>query len=240
MNGNSAFITRGADIAFSRGMIIVNAAGNSGSSSWHYIMAPADGFDVISIGAVDSNKNITSFSSFGPTFDGRIKPDVTAKGGGATIINSLGIVDIGSGTSFASPIICGVIACFWQAYPDKTNAEIVQMIKESAHLYSSPTDQDGYGIPNFETAFNALAVNDMISTGFSFYPNPFNDKILFEFRDDLTELEISIFNILGKKLSFRQVSKQNPIVSLNNLMQGIYIMRVDQEGQSNSFKIIKR
>ena len=240
MNGNTTFITRGADIAFSRGMIIVNSAGNSGNSSWHYINAPADGFNVLTIGAVDMDENITSFSSFGPTSDGRIKPDVNAKGGGATIINSTGLITPGNGTSFSSPIISGVIACFWQAFPDKTNAEIVQLIKESGDLFNTPNDHDGFGIPDFKTAFNILAVNSIITTGFTFYPNPFKDKIQFRFTDDLTELQISIFNILGKKLSDRKVSKQNPLVSLNDLSDGIYVMRLNQEGRSDTFKIIKR
>lgn len=239
MNGKTTFITRGADIAFSRGMIIVNSAGNSGDSPWHYINAPADGFNVLTIGAVDRDENITNFSSFGPTFDGRIKPDANAKGGGATIINSSGDVTSGNGTSFSSPIISGVIACFWQAFPDKTNEEIVQIIKESGHLFGTPTDHDGYGIPDFKTAVNTLAVNNTFSTGFTFYPNPFKDKIHFRFKDDLTELQISIFNILGKKLSDRKVSKQNPLVSLNDLSDGIYIMRVDNKEKSQSFKMVK-
>jgi len=239
MNGKTAFITRGADIAFSRGMIIVNAAGNSGDNSWHYINAPADGYNVFTIGAVDGNENITSFSSFGPTFDGRIKPDANAKGGGATIIDSSGNVSTGSGTSFASPIICGVLACFWQAHPNKTNTEIVQIIKESGHLYGAPTDQDGYGIPNFETAFNTLAVNDNIITSFDFYPNPFKDKIQFNFSDDQVDLLIEIFDILGKKIVVRVVSKQNSWIITENFSSGVYFMRVQQGVESKTFKIIK-
>ena len=239
MNGNTTFITRGADIAFSRGMIIVNSAGNSGNNSWHYINAPADGLNVLTIGAVDMDETITSFSSFGPTFDGRIKPDANAKGGGATIINSSGTVTTGSGTSFASPIICGVIACFWQAYPDKTNAEIVQIIRESGHLYGTPTDHEGYGIPNFETAFITLTVSDDIIVGLNFYPNPFKDFIQFQFADNINDFQISIFDMLGKKISEKQITKQEPLVRVNNLAQGIYIMRVELKGESSSFKIVK-
>ena len=240
MNGNTTFITRGADIAFSRGMIVVNAAGNSGNNPWHYITAPADGFNVLTIGAVDGNENITGFSSFGPSSDGRIKPDANAKGGGTTIINSSGNVSTGNGTSFSSPVISGVIACLWQAYPNKTNAEIIQMIKESGHLYANPTDQEGYGIPDFQNAFNTLSVDDIFEDDFNLYPNPFQDLIQFKFRNDFENLQVTIFDTLGKRLLVTQVTQNNPVMNVNNLSRGIYILRVVQNEKSRSFKMIKK
>ena len=240
MNGTTAFITRGADMAFSRGMIVVSSAGNSGNSAWHYIGAPADGFNVLSIGAVDGFENITGFSSFGPTSDGRVKPDANAKGGGATLINGSGNVSTSNGTSFSSPVICGVIACLWQAYPAKTNTEIVQIIKESGHLYSNPTDQEGYGIPNFENTFNTLSLDALFENELTIYPNPFQDVIRFQFTNDLSQLEISLFDVLGKTLLTEQVTPQHPFLNVNSLSQGIYILRIDQNEKSKSFKIIKK
>jgi len=240
MNGSTAFITRGADIAFSRGMLIVNSAGNSGDRPWHYIAAPADGFNVLSIGAVDANKVITSFSSFGPSSDGRIKPDVNAKGGSATIINSAGNVVTGNGTSFASPIICGVIACFWQANPTKTNVEIVQAIKESGHLFNNPTDQEGYGIPNFETALNTLAVADFFTADFKVYPNPFQDNIQFDFTDRAHQLEIVIYDVLGRSVLKQQLTKQNRMIDTRSLSQGLYLLRIKQDKSLKAYKILKR
>jgi hypothetical protein len=240
MNGTTAFITRGADIAFSRGMIVVNSAGNSGNNPWHYITAPADGFNVLTIGAVDGFENITGFSSFGPTSDGRIKPDVNAKGGGTTLISGSGNVSTGNGTSFSSPVICGVIACLWQAYPTKTNAEIIQIIKESGHLYTSPTDQEGYGIPNFETVFNTLSIDEVFEDGFKLYPNPFQDIIQFQFINDFDNLQVIIFDLLGKRLVIEEVSQQNQEINVNNLSQGVYILRIEQNEKSRSFKMIKK
>jgi len=240
MNGNTAFITRGADIAFSRGMIVVNSAGNSGSSIWHYIGAPADGFNVLSIGAVDGSENITSFSSFGPTSDGRVKPDVNAKGGATTIINSLGNISTANGTSFSSPVMCGVIACFWQAYPTKTNSEIIQAIKETGHLYTNPNNHEGYGIPDFQVAFSALIVDDIFKDNFKLYPNPFQDIIKFQFQDDFDDLQVTIFDVLGKHLLVEQISQNSPFINVNNLSQGIYILRIDQNEKSKSFKMIKK
>lgn len=149
MNGNKTFISRGAEIGFSRGMILVNAAGNEGANPWKYIIAPADAKSVLSVGAVNASKVIASFSSFGPTSDNRVKPDVLAHGQAVYIINSAGNIATSNGTSFASPVMAGVVACFWQKNPTKTNKEIIQIIKESAHLYNNPSPQYGYGIPKF-------------------------------------------------------------------------------------------
>ncbi len=240
MNGSTAFITRGADIAFSRGMLIVNSAGNSGDKTWHYITAPSDGFNVLSIGAVDGNGSIVGFSSFGPSSDGRIKPDVNAKGGSATIINSTGNVTTGNGTSFASPIICGVITCFWQANPTKTNAEIMKAIKESGHLFNNPNDQEGYGIPNFETALNTLGVDDLFTTDFKVYPNPFQDNILVDFTDTAHQLEIVIYDVLGRSVLKQQLNNQNAMIDTRSLSQGIYLLRIKQDKSLKTYKILKR
>ena len=167
MDGKTAFISRGAEIAFSRGMIVVNSAGNDGDKPWHYIGAPADAASVLSIGAVNASSVIAGFSSFGPTSDGRIKPDVSAQGASVYIINSAGNIATSNGTSFSSPVLTGVITCLWQTFPNKTNAEITQLVKESAHLFTSPTAQEGYGIPDFKTIYDTLVsdINDLDSDG---------------------------------------------------------------------------
>lgn len=149
MNGSKTIISRGAEIGFSRGMILVNAAGNEGADPWKYIIAPADAKSVLAVGAVNASKIIASFSSFGPTADGRIKPDVLAHGQAVYVINAAGNIATSDGTSFASPVMAGVVACFWQKNSTKTNKEIIQIIKESAHLYNNPSPQYGYGIPKF-------------------------------------------------------------------------------------------
>lgn len=148
MNGNSTFISRGAKIATTKGMILLVAAGNEGADTWKYITAPADVDGVLTVGAVDLNRNVATFSSFGPTFDARIKPDALAMGKDVYIIDGSGNVKTSSGTSFASPILAGVVACYWQKYPTKTSLEIIDMVKKAGHLYSAPTPQGGYGIPN--------------------------------------------------------------------------------------------
>jgi subtilisin family serine protease len=232
LDGQTAFMTRGAEIAFSRGMIVVNSAGNSGAAAWHYIGVPADAPSVLAIGAVDANETITSFSSWGPSADNRIKPDVCAKGGGATVVNTAGNVVTASGTSFSGPIMSGAIASLWQAFPDKTNAELTQLIKESSHLYANPTAHEGYGIPNFS---QILAVVEHSDKDFLFYPNPSTDNLNFIlFKNDL-ELPIILLDISGRMILKQNINALDKNIDISNLAKGTYILNTPNK----SFKIIK-
>jgi len=183
MDGNTALITRAADIAASRGMLIVNSAGNEGNNQWHYISAPADGDSVLTIGSVDAFGEASTFSSRGPTFDGRVKPNVMAQGG-LTIISDLEDgIKAGNGTSLSSPVLAGMSACLWQAFPEATAWQVFQAIEQSAHLFEMPNDSMGYGIPDFEIARvllgQILNVNSPYRTDknktFNVYPNPYRD-----------------------------------------------------------------
>ncbi len=241
MDGNTTFISRGAEIAFSRGMILVNAAGNEGSSSWHYISAPADAVSVLSIGAVDATGTIAGFSSYGPTSDDRVKPDVDAQGANVYIINSAGSIATSNGTSFASPIMTGVITCLWEAYPNKTNAEIIQMVKESGSLYANPTEQEGYGIPNFESVYNTLNIETLPneSNEASIYPNPIKDKVTIKFPKNTEEMEITILNLLGKNMVYKSVLKDKPTLDISYLPNGLYMMQLVYNNQVSTIKMLK-
>ena len=135
-----------------KGMLVINAAGNTGGSSWQYITAPGDGDSVLTIGAVDAGGNYASFSSTGPTFDGRIKPNVAAQGLGTVTITTSGTTQSGNGTSFATPVIAGMSACLWQANPTAGNKELYAAIEHSGDQYSAPDPFKGHGIPNFVMA----------------------------------------------------------------------------------------
>jgi len=240
MDGKTAFISRGAEIAFSRGMIMVNSAGNEGNVSWHYISAPADAVSVLSIGAVNATGVIASFSSYGPTSDNRVKPDVCAQGAGVFIINASGSMATSNGTSFSSPVLTGVIACLWQAFPNKTNAEIVQIVKESAHLYANPTAHEGYGIPNFEAVFNLLNVEDTNEIlEVVAYPNPAVTELKFKFPNQVTEMELVIFDLLGKNLHSEKIIISNPNTNISNLAQGLYFVQLKFDDKIKTIKILK-
>ena len=153
MDGNTTIITRAADLAASKGILVVTSAGNQGQKPWRYITAPADGDSVLTVGAVDGSESYASFSSKGPAYDGRTKPDVAAQGKGMALIHSNGnIFDTGSGTSYSSPIVAGLAACLWQANPSAGNMDVLQAIQRSASQYQNPDDLMGYGIPDFYRA----------------------------------------------------------------------------------------
>ncbi len=228
LDGKTTYITRGAAMAFTKGILVVNAAGNSGSSSWHYIGAPADAHEILSIGAVNADETMASFSSYGPTSDGVVKPDVCAQGGSAAVINTSNTIINANGTSFASPILCGVATCFWQAFPDKTNTEIAQAIRESAHLYSAPEDQYGYGIPDFEAAYTVLSLEDNQSNTIQIFPNPIKKgqimSIQTQSNDSIKKMIVT--NILGKTILQKQGDNLPHFISFPKAATGLYFIEI--------------
>ncbi|RBL90038.1 S8 family serine peptidase [Chitinophaga flava] len=148
MDGKTAFATRGANLAARKGILIVNCAGND--RTW--VGTPADSPDVLTIGSVESNKTLAQHTSWGVTADGRFKPDVMAMGAGAGVINAQGNAEDRSGTSYASPIICGLAACLWQAYPQLTNKEIIAVIRQSGDRADKPELPFGFGVADMKKA----------------------------------------------------------------------------------------
>lgn len=157
MNGNTSMIARAADIAAKKGMLVVVANGNEGTSSWHYLITPADADSVLAVGAVSTNGVIGSFSSYGPSSDGQIKPGVAAVGVGAIVAStSNGQPVSGNGTSFACPNMAGLATCLWQAFPEVNNMNIINTLQQSASKAANPDDRVGYGIPDMKKSFVLL------------------------------------------------------------------------------------
>ena len=157
MNGNTTISAKGVDIAAKKGMLMVIAAGNEGASPWRYISTPADADSCLTIGAVDTIGRVASFSSYGPSSDGRIKPNVAAVGRNAVVANSItGLPSFGSGTSYACPNMAGITTCLWQAFPEASNMQIINTLQKSSNIYSNPNDRIGYGIPDVKKGFVML------------------------------------------------------------------------------------
>jgi serine protease AprX len=152
MNGNTTIVTRYADLAAKKGMLVVNSAGNEGNKAWKYIVAPADGDSVLSVGAVNSVGAIANFSSFGPTSDGQIKPDVVSVGQGTFLSTNAGTVGTNSGTSFSGPNMAGLATCLWQLFPEFNSYKIIETLRRSADRFSAPHEQYGYGLPDMKKA----------------------------------------------------------------------------------------
>ena len=153
LDGHSTYISRSASLVAKKGMILVNSAGNSGMGTWKKITFPADAEDCLTVGAVTDMLTFAPFSSVGPTQDGRVKPDVVAIGSPATIITGRGAIAQDMGTSFATPVVCGLVACLWQALPHKTAKEIMELIRQTGNNHEHADNITGYGIPNFWRAY---------------------------------------------------------------------------------------
>jgi len=157
MDGNTTMIARAADLAAKKGIMIVVAAGNEGTSSWHFIISPGDGDSVMTVGAVSASGVVGNFSSYGPSSDGQIKPNVAAVGVGAVIANSSnGQPTFGNGTSFACPNMAGLTSCLMQAFPEINNMGIMNAMQQSANRATNPDNRTGYGIPDMKKAFVML------------------------------------------------------------------------------------
>lgn len=180
LDGQTTHIARGMSAAAEKGILCVTSAGNSGNSAWHRITTPADARGILAVGAVDASGEHASFSGFGPSADGRVKPEVMALGLGAAYPTHDTLVKTGNGTSFASPILCGLAACLWQSAPESTAEDIRWAIIESAHLASTPNDSMGYGIPNFAIARELLVPpTSGAAAGLAAFPNPTTNLVRF-------------------------------------------------------------
>ncbi|NPA37480.1 MAG: S8 family serine peptidase [Chlorobi bacterium] len=245
LDGNSIRISKAASIAASTGMIVVISAGNEGASSWHYISAPADAENILAVGAMTSDSVKATFSSFGPTADGRIKPDVTAMGVSVAVQNTSGGISTGSGTSFSAPVITGLSACLWQSLDNLSSDEIIKLIIESSNNFENPDNNMGYGIPDFKTA-HATTVSEGVELQdlWVVFPNPFRDKLIISntIGESENDLEISLFDITGI-LKFREVisgdEPKNYVDIPSYLSDGMYILQVKDGAKTASYKIMK-
>lgn len=240
MNGQTSVASRAVDIAFSKGMICVISAGNEGSTSEPHVGTPADATYAVTVGSVTSSEVKSGFSSIGPTADNRIKPDLMAMGSASVISNTTGTITTANGTSFSSPILAGAITSFWSAFPNKTNAEIVQLVRQSADRYSSPNNNYGYGIPDFQLALNtALGTDSFSKNGYKVYPNPVTNQITFEM-PTATQSQIEIYNSLGQKVNQIQFDTSITNVNTDNLQSGLYLYTLKSGNSIINGKFIKQ
>jgi hypothetical protein len=156
MNGNTTMSANGADLAAKKGLLIFNALGNEGGNSWRYLITPSDADSVVGVGAVSAAGVVGSFSSYGPSSDGQIKPDVASVGVSALVQTTNNTIAGGNGTSFACPNMAGLGTCLWQGFPEFNNMRVIQALRQAGHKFSNPDDRVGYGIPDMKKAFSNL------------------------------------------------------------------------------------
>ena len=245
LDGNTIPITLGANHAASKGILVVNSAGNSGGTSWQYIIAPSDGHLVMAVGAVNASGNYAGFSSTGPTPDGRIKPDIAAQGAGTSFVHSNGNVNSGSGTSFSSPIMAGMAACLWQTNLDVTRNGVYEAIIQSGSQYLNPDNFLGNGIPDFEHAQLILTADNNLqakTTSIKAYPNPAQSFLVIESNLGNPIRQIFFTDITGKVKLSRDFSNSPQLKyteDLSTLEAGMYILRIYTAKGAEAVKIIK-
>ncbi|MRR21042.1 hypothetical protein EG827_12755 [bacterium] len=245
MDGNTAFITRAADIAASKGILVVNSAGNERNKEWLRIIAPSDGDSVLGVGAVRQDLTISDFSSAGFSSDRRVKPDVVAPGVLLPMQYEPGWWHRGSGTSFSCPVISGLSASLMQAVPEASPSEIINALHRSSDRFNNPDSLYGYGLPDFLKALGYLEdiytfrPEEIMTAG----PNPFFDEVSLWFRDPPVFLMVTVTSgngaIVIRERYYAYASRSYRIDGFETMGPGIYIIRVETDQGARTFKMIR-
>ncbi|MBO4232030.1 MAG: S8 family peptidase [Bacteroidales bacterium] len=244
-DGVTSIASIAATKAAHKGIIVCVAAGNDGAKDWHKISRPSDAKDILCVGAVNKDSAYAWFSSCGPSFDDRVKPDIASCGWGTFVISQEGLILPGNGTSFATPVISGLSACLWQALPEYNSLEIMQFIRESGHQFLNPDTLLGYGIPDFYKAWLEHTKDKIKETKntnhFSVYPNPANNQIFLS-NPEGKEVRYELFDIMGKMVKqeckFSNNSTQS--IEIQNFTKGVYLLRIIEEnGNSELVRVVK-
>lgn len=248
LDGNTAPMTIAADIAASKGILVINSAGNSGNSPWYYIGVPADGDSVLAVGAVDIDEQVAAFSSRGPSFDGRVKPNVMAMGRNAVVFTPADQLTATNGTSFSGPILAAAAAVLWQEHPDASNMMVFKAIEFSSDRFANPNPDYGYGIPDIAYADQILKQIVELGEGNSntlIFPNPVRNQLNVEVSTgENSQFEYQIFDISGKLVkSGLAAVLPNSIsriqISVQDLSAGQYILQLMGDTQISQSVIIK-
>jgi hypothetical protein len=245
LDGNTAFITKAADIAASKGLLVVNSAGNERKNDWKKILFPADGDSVLAAGAVDGYNLIADFSSSGPSADGRVKPDNVTMGVNVPVQASENIIGRSSGTSFSCPVLSGLAACLMQAAPLALNSDIIEVLHKSADRYLHPDSLYGYGIPDVILALDQLQMKytKVPGDGIIVCPNPTSGDFEIIFPAATTEMSVEIYTITGKLIFRKEITHHaGRSVIINELQtreQGVYFLKLQKGTGVSVRKIIK-
>jgi len=247
LDGKTAVITKGAAMAANKGILVVSSAGNEGNGSWKTLTPPADADGILAVGSVNNNLTRSSFSSTGPTLDGRIKPELAAFGSGVTVWRQIEDTNTSSGTSFTSPQIAALAAGLWEARPDWTKEQLINKLLQSGTLADSPNSEIGYGIPNFLDAYFGELLeleNEREWVRSRIFPNPLDgDRLNIDFGR-------------GKKCNFRLIGTNGQIItdlllsrpsnkipfeiSLAKTVPGLYVIELKESDQQARLRLLRK
>ncbi len=244
LDGRTSIISLGALAAARTGMLVVTSAGNAGGSSWDKLTFPADADSILTVGSVNQYGVASSFSSRGYTSDGRVKPNVCARGEGAVVYRPDGTVAYANGTSFSSPIMAGAAACLWSTAPNATAQEVIKALEISASHYYQHNPRIGYGIPNLGFARRYLsAVVEGTTPEIVIYPNPFADYISIFLPDGEAldiHLELRDLNQRTVAVATLESKRYKALWSPgDNIAAGMYILYIERGGSTQMQRVIK-
>ncbi|MEG1380477.1 MAG: S8 family serine peptidase [Bacteroidales bacterium] len=230
IDGKSAFITRGASMAASKGMLVINSAGNEGQKPWRMLTFPADSPDVLTVGAVTPTLQVAGFSSHGFVSKGYVKPDIAGIGAPAFILDDSGELVSAQGTSFSTPAITGLAACLWQSLPNLKNRDLIRLMHEYGSFATQPDSLRGYGLPDVYQAFSQTTpLNPAKQTTMQLIPVDTLSGIwrLTGFPETEAEGMLRLFDPTGQAKAYFSFQGNNPLFDLNHLEKGLYIMCVE-------------
>ena len=256
-DGNTTIVTRAADFAAHKGMIVTVSAGNDGARAddYKYVSVPADADSVLTVGAVNGAGVIAYFSCWGPNGAGKLKPNVVSVGQGTILVNTAGNAVGGNGTSYSNPNMAGLVACLWEAFPEFTNMEIINAVQESADRYNNPDYHYGYGIPNFRIAYESLSKERqrrkyesvLGDQWIKAYPVPFKGSftLIVKAKMDGTA-SIQLVDAMGRVMEAKSITtsidQYYPITfdHSTELAKGVYFIRYSDGKNKKTIKIVKQ
>jgi len=256
LDGKTALTTRAASIAFDKGVLVFNSAGNMGDRGPRYLGTPSDGKKMIAVGAIYGDSTRASFSSYGPTADGRIKPDVAAPGFNVLVVNNSSRSSYGyeSGTSLSTPLVAGLAALALEANPLWSAKQLYDAVRKTSSLASHPNNEIGYGIPDAVRAlnYNASGMSSIPLKNLVNYPNPANPTVYIRFTPLVTSsFSLSVYNALGERIV--TLARSQPVIANleiqplvwngkdargRSVSSGVYFYRITLDGRSLTKKIL--
>jgi subtilisin family serine protease len=241
LDGQSALISRAARMAAEKGILVLHAAGNEGEKPWQTITFPSDADKTLTVGAIRTDSSLSPFTPKGPTADGRTKPDLVAIGTATAIIGGDGTVLHGNGTSYATPIMAGLTACLWQAFPALTNLEIIDLLRRLSHRFNDPDAYYGYGIPDVFKAFEETTAQSSTAA-------PRSDSLIRHIGNyllidldivRLSSCRLTIHNVLGNKVTAVE-SLPYASFDVSRLPGGLYVAHLEGPRIYQTYKFILR
>jgi subtilisin family serine protease len=228
LDGKTIPMSIAADLAASKGMLLFNSAGNERAKSWGKITFPADAENIITVGSITKDSILSSFSSYGYSADGRVKPDLTALGTLASVLAASGNVVASNGTSFSSPILAGMAACLWEALPDLTSFDMLKLLRETGDRFANPDSLYGYGIANVYKAYlnKKTGITPVLDENSYLSVNSYENRLYVNLDKlpNYAHCVLNVYSAIGAEV-LRVSDLSNPI-DIMSLPKGIYIVRL--------------